>query len=207
MFITVIVTLATAVVVKIPLHRYIVLMEAFISTVSTTIYYLLHEKIQSNKAKKEEIDWKGITLLRYNGWMFTTPVMLIAFLLFLSSTTKIKISIPVVVSIVLLDWLMLYTGYLGEIGNLSRNTAFVVGFIPLIIIFGIIYQTFLCNKNSFFNFFIFTIFVIFWSLYGVGYLCELEPRNYLMNVLDLLSKSGFGLLFAFYFLYTQYLHS
>lgn len=204
MFITVIVTLFTSIVLKIPLHRYIILMEAFISSVSTTIYYLLHEKIQTNKSNNEEVDWKGITVLRYNGWVFTTPVMLIAFLLFLSSTTKIKLTTTTALVVVLLDWLMLYLGYLGEIGNISRNTALIGGFIPLFIIFGIIYQTFLRNKFVFFNYIIFALFVIFWSLYGIGYIWEeLEPRNQLMNVLDLLSKSGIGLIFAFYFLYKK----
>jgi hypothetical protein len=179
-------------------------MEAFISSVSTTIYYLLHEKIQTNKSNNEEVDWKGITVLRYNGWVFTTPVMLIAFLLFLSSTTKIKLTTTTALVVVLLDWLMLYLGYLGEIGNISRNTALIGGFIPLFIIFGIIYQTFLRNKFVFFNYIIFALFVIFWSLYGIGYIWEeLEPRNQLMNVLDLLSKSGIGLIFAFYFLYKK----
>lgn len=203
MFFTVIVIIIVSFIVNTPLYRYIILMETFISSVSSYIYYLLLNKIQINHKKKEVIDWKGITVLRYNGWMFTTPVMLIAFLLFLSTNTKIKLTIPIAVIIILLDWLMLYLGYLGEIGNIARNTALVTGFIPFFIMFGIIYQTFLRNKYVFFNYIIFTLFVIFWGLYGVGYMLDLEPRNYLMNVLDLLSKSGIGLLFAFYFLFTK----
>jgi bacteriorhodopsin len=203
MFITVIVTLVTAMVLKIPLHRYIMLMEAAISTISTTIYYFLHQKILSNEANNEAVDWKRITVLRYNGWVFSTPIMLIAFLLFLSSTTKVKLTIPVALTIVILDWIMLLLGYLGEIGKITRNTALVSGFIPLFIIFGIIYQTFLHNKYMFFNYVIFVLFVMFWSLYGIGYMWDLESKNYLMNVLDLLSKSGFGLAFAFYFLYKR----
>jgi hypothetical protein len=203
MFITVIVTLLTAIVIKIPLHRYIILMEAAISTISTTIYYFLHKNIVLNEANNEPVDWKGITVLRYNGWVFSTPIMLIAFLLFLSSTTKVKLTIPVALTIIILDWIMLLFGYLGEIGQITRNTALISGFIPLFIIFGIMYQTFLRNKYIFFNYFTFAFFVIFWSLYGIGYMWELESKNYLMNVLDLLSKSGFGLAFAFYFLYKR----
>ena len=203
MFITVIVTLLTAMVLKIPLHRYIILMEAAISMISTTIYYFLHKKIVWNEQNKEEVDWKGITVLRYNGWMFSTPIMLIAFLLFLSSTTKVKLTIPVALTVVILDWIMLLFGYLGEIGKITRNTALVSGFIPLILIFGIIYQTFFKNKYMFFNYLMFALFIIFWSLYGIGYMWDLEAKNYLMNVLDLLSKSGFGLAFAFYFLYKR----
>lgn len=208
MGITVIVTILTSFILKIPIQKYIILMEAFISTVSTYIYYLLWKKIQINKINNEDVDWKGITVLRYNGWFFTTPIMLIAFLFFLSSTTKIKIHIPIAMIIVILDWIMLYLGYLGEIGSISRNTALITGFIPLIIIFGIIYRTFFINPNSnksiLFNKIIFGLFVIFWGLYGIGYTFELEPRNYLMNILDLLSKSFIGLLFTLYFLWKQY---
>ena len=201
MFFTVIVTLLTAIIIKIPMQRYIILMETFISSVSSYIYYLLLGKIRKNKENQENIDWKGITVLRYNGWAFTTPVMLIAFLFFLSNTTKIKITVPIILSVIVLDWIMLLFGYLGEIGYIDRNLAFFAGFAPLIVIFGIMYQLFFRKKFVLFNAIIFILFIIFWGLYGIGYMFELEPRNYLMNILDLLSKSGFGLLFAFYFLY------
>jgi bacteriorhodopsin len=216
MGITVIITIITSLILKIPLQKYIILMEAFISAVSTYIYYLLWKKIQINKFNNEAIDWKGITILRYNGWFFTTPIMLIAFLFFLSSTTNITFSPIIPMAIVILDWIMLYLGYLGEIGNISRNTALIAGFIPLFIIFWIIYQTFFKNQFIFRNlvffrnqtFFkinniIFILFILFWTLYGIGYTFELEPRNYLMNILDLLSKSFIGLIFAFYFLWKQ----
>lgn len=216
MGITVIITLITSFILKIPLQKYIILMEAFISAVSTYIYYLLWKKIQINKINNEPIDWKGITVLRYNGWFFTTPIMLLALLFFLSSTTNITFSPIIPIAIVILDWIMLYLGYLGEIGNITRNTALIAGFIPLFIIFWIIYQTFFKNqfvfrnlaffKNQTFfkiNNIIFILFILFWTLYGIGYTFELEPRNYLMNVLDLLSKSFIGLIFAFYFLWKQ----
>lgn len=200
MFFTVMITLLTAIVVRIPMHRYIILMEMFISSVSSYIYYLLGNKIRKNRENLEDVDWKGITVLRYNGWVFTTPIMLIAFLLFLSNSTKVKLTIPIVCIIVLLDWFMLLLGYLGEIGHIDRSIAFYIGFAPLLVIFCIIYQVFFTRTFILFNAVLFVLFIIFWGLYGIGYLLELEPRNYLMNILDLLSKSGFGLLFAYYFL-------
>lgn len=204
MLFTVVFTILTSFVLKIPLDRKIILLEAIISAISTTIYYFLNKKVMNNKANNEEIDWEGISLLRYRGWMFSTPIMIIAFLLFLSSTSKIKLTILTSIVVILLDWLMLALGYLGELGIINRNVAVVTGFIPLIIIFGIIYQVFLRNKYIFINYVMFAFFVLFWSLYGVGYMWELEPRNYLMNWLDLLSKSGFGVIFAFYFLYKRF---
>jgi hypothetical protein len=201
MFFTVFFTLVISFILKISIQRYIILMETFISSVSTTIYYLLLNRVRNNRREKQEIDWKGITILRYNGWMFTTPVMLIAFLLFLSNTTGIKLSMKVIISIVLLDWLMLIFGYLGENNTISRNTAFFAGFLPFFIIFGIIYNIFLRPKYNFLNFVIYILFFIFWGTYGISYLLDLEPRNYIMNILDLLSKSGIGIIFAVFYLY------
>uniref|UniRef100_A0A6C0I042 Bacteriorhodopsin-like protein n=1 Tax=viral metagenome TaxID=1070528 RepID=A0A6C0I042_9ZZZZ len=200
MSVTVVITIITAFILENPLHKYIILLETAISTISSTIYYLLTNTIQKSQNESIDIDWKKITILRYNGWVFSTPLMLIAFLLFLSATTKIKVTIPTIITIILLDWAMLLFGYLGEINYIDRMSALVTGFIPFFIMFGIIYNTFLQNKYVFFNYLIFALFLIFWGLYGVGYVLELEPRNYLMNLLDLLSKSGIGILFSIYFL-------
>lgn len=200
MSITVVITIITAILLKVPIYRYIILMETAISTISSTIYYLLLQNAKHSESESKEIDWKGITVLRYNGWAFSTPLMLIAFILFLSVNTNIKISLKLVATIILLDWVMLYLGYLGEIGYMDRTVALITGFIPFFILFGIIYYTFLRNKVQVFNVFVFGLFVVFWGLYGVGYAFDLEPRNYLMNVLDLLSKSGIGIIFSVYFL-------
>ena len=197
---TVVVTLVTAFILKNPLYRHIILLETAISSISSTIYYFLLRSARKSQLESKEIDWKGITILRYNGWVFSTPLMLIAFLLFLSANTKVKLTLFVVISIILLDWVMLLFGYLGEIGTIDRTTAVITGFIPFFIMFGIIYQTFLSNNGHTINRIVFGLFFLFWGLYGVGYMFELEARNYLMNVLDLLSKSGIGLLFAVYFL-------
>jgi len=197
---TIVVTLITAFILKDPLYRTIILLETAISTISSIIYYFLLRSARKSQLESKDIDWKHITLLRYNGWAFSTPIMLIAFLLFLSANTKIKLTLFMGIGIILLDWLMLFLGYLGEIGAIDRTVAVITGFIPFFAIFGIIYQTFLRTSGHTINKFVFGLFVLFWGLYGVGYMFDLEPRNYLMNVLDLLSKSGIGILFAIYFL-------
>ena len=199
---TVVITLCSALILNIPIQQYIMLLECVISCISSYIYYHLFHITKENEIKKEAIDWKHITLLRYNGWVFTTPIMLLSLILFLSISTKINISIPLVCTVVFLDWSMLLLGYLGETNYIDRTTALLTGFIPFFIIFGIIYRTFLKNY-IFFNHFIFALFVLFWGLYGLGYILPLEPRNSLMDILDLLAKSGIGLIFAFYFLFIK----
>ena len=204
MLFTIFVTVFTAFVVKVPLDRNIIILEALISTISTTIYYFLDKKIESNINNNEPIDWKSMAVLRYRGWTFSTPLMIIGFLLFLSSTTKIPLTSTTAISCVLLDWLMIFLGYLGELDIINRNLALVTGFIPLILIFGIMYEVFLKNKFIFINYVMYIFFILFWSLYGIGYVWELGARNYLYNWLDLLSKSGFGFVFAVYFLYKRF---
>jgi len=204
MMFTVFVTVITAFIVKIPLDRNIIILEAFISIISTTIYYFLDKKIEFNIQNNEEIDWKGMAVLRYRGWTFSTPLMIVGFLLFLSSTTKIALTFTTAFTCIILDWLMIFLGYLGELDIINRNLALITGFIPLILIFGIMYQVFLRNKFILINYVMYIFFILFWSLYGVGYVWELGARNYLYNWLDLLSKSGFGFIFAVYFLYKRF---
>lgn len=51
MLFTVVITVFTAFVVKIPLDRNIIILEALISTISTIIYYFLDKKIVTNIEK------------------------------------------------------------------------------------------------------------------------------------------------------------
>ena len=204
MLFTVFVTVFTAFILKNPLDRNIIILEALISTISTTIYYFLDKKIETNIKNNQPIDWKSMAVLRYRGWTFSTPLMIIGFLLFLSSTTKIALTFSTAISCILLDWLMIFIGYLGELDIINRNVALITGFIPLILIFVIMYQVFLQNKFILINYVMYIFFILFWSLYGIGYVWELGGRNYLYNWLDLLSKSGFGFIFAIYFLYKRF---
>jgi bacteriorhodopsin len=110
MLFTIFVTVFTAFVIKVPLDRNIIILEALISTISTTIYYFLDKKIEASIENNEPIDWKGMAILRYRGWTFSTPLMIIGFLLFLSSTTKIALNTTTAISCILLDWLMIFIG-------------------------------------------------------------------------------------------------
>lgn len=105
-----------------------------------------------------------MAVLRYRGWAFSTPLMIIGFLLFLSSTTKIPLTIKTGISCILLDWLMLFLGYLGELGIINRNVALITGFIPLLFIYGIMYQVFLKNKFILINYVMY-IFLYYFGVY------------------------------------------
>ena len=117
MLFTLIICFFTAFVLKIPLDRNIIILEGLISTISTTIYYFLNKQLVTNLSNNQPINWQEITVLRYRGWVLSTPLMIVGFLLFLSSTTKVPLTLTTAITCILLDWLMTFLGYLGEVSH------------------------------------------------------------------------------------------
>jgi len=93
---------------------------------------------------------------------------------------------------------MLGFGYLGEVGNFPKIFATILGFIPFFILFYIIYTSYV--KNSVVNHWMFGIYTVIWSLYGIVYLLPNEEKNLITNWLDLVSKGVIGLGTTGYFL-------
>ena len=155
----------------------------------------------------------NITPKRYFDWALTTPTMLItliAYLIFINAketnqtqgltlysilTTNFNIIIP----ILLLNWTMLLFGYLGEINVIPVLYSIILGFIPFIIYYAMIYYNFVQTNNNGFMFFLY--FLFFWSLYGVVAALPYYAKNILYNILDLFAKNFFGLFLA-YIIYT-----
>ena len=110
-----------------PHVRHIMSLEATICLIASYFYSLF----------KTKGNWQQITQLRYLDWAFTTPMMLLAFCLVLTHNSKTKITAFAYISIVLLDFFMLYMGYLGETKKLDRTTADIGGYVGYIAMFGI----------------------------------------------------------------------
>jgi len=94
---------------------------------------------------------------------------------------------------VVLNYAMLYAGYLGETQVLDRTTANAAGFLPFLAMFGIIYWKYVAPKYSLTNRILFYFFLFVWALYGVVYLFDNETKNIAMNILDLFAKCLIGL--------------
>lgn len=155
----------------------------------------------------------NITPKRYFDWALTTPTMLItliAYLIFINAkennqtqgltlysilTTNSNIIIP----ILLLNWTMLLFGYLGEIKVIPVLYSIILGFIPFLIYYAMIYYNFVQSNNNGFMFFLY--FLFFWSLYGFVAALPYYAKNILYNILDLFAKNFFGLFLA-YIIYT-----
>jgi hypothetical protein len=94
---------------------------------------------------------------------------------------------------VLLNFAMLFTGYLGETEKISRTTGCVVGFLFFAALFALIYFNFVKGSSSTFNFVLFGLYAVVWALYGVVYLLDEENKNIAYNVLDVTAKCLVGL--------------
>ena len=151
------------------------------------------------KTDKNNVDWKDITETRYVDWSITTPMMLLALCLVLSMNTKTVIHFKTIFFIVILNYLMLLIGYLGEINIISRFNGMILGFIPFILMYYMIYVNYVKPTYVYANYIIFGIYFIVWSLYGIVYLFNEETKNVITNILDLIAKCVVGLgLWAYY---------
>jgi hypothetical protein len=169
------------------------------------IYWLFNFKNISN-----------ITPQRYFDWVITTPTMLINlifYLIFLQYNDKnISEQLNIVTlytkefytitTVLLLNWVMLLFGYLGEISAIPVLLGVSLGFIPFLIYYYIIYKNYAVLTNDGMK--IYPYFFIFWSLYGVVAVLPYNIKNTCYNILDLFSKNFFGLWLTYLLITNKY---
>lgn len=183
----------------IPSVRHVLNLETCISVVAGYFYSIFTGKIEEFSQKNIEIDWAEITKTRYIDWSITTPMMLLALCLVLGQNIKVPVKISIIGVIVLLNYLMLYIGYLGETKVLTRWTAMIGGFVPFFAMFALIFYRFVRPKFDLANRYLFGAYLLVWSLYGIVYLLDENYKNITMNVLDFSAKCLIGLsLWAYY---------
>jgi len=178
---------------KIPSARHILNLETAISVIAGYFYSVFAAQIDKYKEESMEIDWADITKTRYIDWSITTPLMLLTLCMFLGSNTNIPVRLPVIGSIVGFNYLMLYCGYLGEIGTWTRITALLTGFVAFFAIATIIFMVSLRPKYVKANYILSGIYLFIWSMYGVVYMFDEQLKNISMNILDLIAKCFVGL--------------
>jgi bacteriorhodopsin len=171
-----------------PQIRHIFNLETAISLIAGYFYSLFIIKINVDR-----IDYTELSKMRYIDWSITTPIMLLVLILVLGQNIKQKVSLLFYILLVLLNYSMLIFGYLGTINSIPPLQALLLGFVPFILIFYLIYIKFIKGHKSVANKIVFTIYVVLWSLYGVVYTFEDELKNIGYNVLDLFAKCFVGL--------------
>ena len=154
--------------------------------------------IISTHPNKEEI----INTTRYVDWMITTPIMLLVLVLALQyNSNKKGIVFSDYLLILLFNYGMLGTGYLGELNILNKLIANIIGFVYFGLLYGFIYYKYLLNTkngNNYNNKVLYLSFFILWALYGVFYLMKESIKNTGYNILDLFSKCFVGIYFWSY---------
>ena len=156
----------------------------------------------------------NITPKRYFDWVITTPTMLINlifYLIFLKNKDNIVgyelnfINLFItefypIITVLLLNWVMLLFGYLGETSVIPVLLGVSLGFIPFLIYYYIIYKKYATLSDDGMK--IYLYFFIFWSLYGIVAVLPYKIKNMCYNILDLFSKNFFGL-FLTYLIFTN----
>jgi len=158
----------------------------------------------------------NVTPKRYVDWVITTPSMLITlmiYLIYLSERVKnktngldfftlFKNNLNIFITVLLLNWLMLLFGYLGEMNIIPVLLGVILGFIPFLIYYYIIYVNYVTQKGS--GNLLFWYFFFFWSLYGFTAVLPYYVKNSFYNILDLFAKNFFGLFLSYIILSGNY---
>jgi len=151
----------------------------------------------------------NITPKRYIDWFITTPSMLITLMIYLIYLNKkaenkindldfftlLKENSNIFIPVVLLNWLMLLFGYLGEIRIIPVLIGVFLGFIPFLIYYYIIYVNYVTQNTN--GYLLFWYFFFFWSLYGVVAMLPYYAKNAFYNILDLFAKNFFGIFLSY----------
>ena len=151
----------------------------------------------------------NITPKRYIDWVITTPSMLITlmiYLIYLNKKTENKINeldlftlfkenSNIFISVLILNWVMLLFGYLGEMRIIPILLGVFLGFISFLIYYYIIYVNYVTQNTN--GYLLFWYFFFFWSLYGVVAVLPYYIKNAFYNILDLFSKNFFGIFFSY----------
>lgn len=173
--------------------QHVMNLETCISLIAGYFYSVFNDKIKACEEKKEPIKWKEFSDIRYVDWAITTPLMLLVLSLVLSFNSKTTITFHWFGLVIFFNYIMLYSGYLGETGKLERMIADILGFIAFIFVFGIIFIRHVLPSSNMDNYVIFSAYVFIWAMYGIAYNFSEIDKNIVMNYLDLASKCLVGI--------------
>jgi hypothetical protein len=151
----------------------------------------------------------NVTPKRYIDWSITTPTMLITLMVYLIYLNKMaennanqldfftlfKDNSNIFIPVIILNWLMLLFGYLGEMRIIPVFLGVFLGFIPFLIYYYIIYVNYVNQETS--GYLLFWYFFFFWSLYGIAAVLPYYVKNTFYNILDLFAKNFFGLFLSY----------
>jgi hypothetical protein len=107
----------------------------------------------------------------------------------------VKENANIFIPVVLLNWLMLLFGYLGEMRIIPVLLGVFLGFIPFLMYYYIIYVNYVNQYTN--GYLLFWYFFFFWSLYGFVAVLPYYVKNSCYNILDLFAKNFFGVFLSY----------
>jgi bacteriorhodopsin len=196
--------------VKTPISLLVVKQLLWVETIVQLIEFIFYIWMVKNFSKI-----KNITKYRYYDWVLSTPLMLYVYIMYLEFMKNkenvngiqknlldlTKDNLTVIIVVLLLNALMLMFGYLAEIKKMSFNLAAVLGFIPFIIMFYMIYVNY--AQYTKLGASTFWFFSGIWALYGIASVMSYKIKNISYNILDLFAKNFFGLYLAYILFYNK----
>ena len=162
--------------------------ETSVNIIASVTYYYFVSHLYSNKLALE-----NLTPIRYLDWVFTTPLLLLSFVLITnySSSEGETIDLEPLIYIIILNMGMLLFGFLGEKGIMNFWNAFFLGAGCYAGLMYLLYDKYVKNEDEGSKI-LYGVFVAIWGLYGVSYHLPIRKKNIAYNILDLVSKAGFG---------------
>ena len=184
------ITLIEAIRTKSQNIRNIMNIETAVSLVAGLVYGMFIERF-----KQPDFKLQDLMPMRYLDWMVTTPLLLLALMLFFNKALA-SINYKTYGVIVVLNWLMLLAGYLGEFGTIHWIAGLTLGFAFFAAMLIYLFMHAIPKGTSTT---VFWIFAAIWSGYGIAYMFEDEAKNIAYNILDVTSKALFGVVLWLYF--------
>ncbi len=174
--------------------RHILNIETAVSLIAGYVY-----SIFVTMTNREDFTLKHITQIRYMDWVITTPFLILGLILFFTFYSKKPVLFSKFLIVILCNYLMLLFGYLGESNKISMISGGLIGFIFYALMLYFMYKYFVKHDDFRHKKTIFIVFAIIWSFYGLAYFLSDEDKNIMYNLLDVISKSGFGLFMWLYY--------
>ena len=125
-------------------------------------------------------------------------MLLVLMLAFQYNRKKVGIRIQDFLLVLLMNYGMLGSGYLGEKGVIGKLNANIAGFGFFGLLYGYLYMKYLKGTNNATNQLLYMTFFVLWAFYGIFYLMKEDVKNAGYNILDLFSKCFVGIYFWSY---------
>jgi bacteriorhodopsin len=192
-----IVTLIQALTTSDATARHVMNLETAVSVVAGYFYL----KFATVAAQRADFDpARDVLPLRYLDWSVTTPMLLLALMLYLGHHgARRGVGWRAFLAVAALNYGMLAAGYAGETGVVAdRRVAGAVGFACFAAMLAVIWATYAPSRAE--PRALLAVFAALWAAYGGAYFMRDErAKAVAYNVLDVLSKAVLGMYMWTYF--------